>query len=515
MATNTVVKKNFDITCPYCFAKFTSDKVHFRMQTAHKMGTSAPLPDGYDDWDEVVTRYPNNDEKKRLLAMRDVYQFFTQRRDEKYEKFWETFGGITSETRPQDAMDDIEPYLRPVVDPANAEFQKYLQVQGQGQGGSREFLHYDADGMADSVTDMFGKVSNMRVCPHCHNPLPIHYGKNPVKFISVIGISGSGKTVYLSQLVRNIVTNTAKVGLTAYITSNSTRQFLRENPVQMNMPLPGSTQPEYFVQPLFYDLLSTDENGKAERNTVVLFDIAGENCTDEAKMANFGPFVRNAHGIVLLLDPKQLPFVNDDGYGDVEHVTAVLDTLYLTITGSKSEKSTTPLAVCIPKADKPSIQQIFSYNPSEDVVWYQPPTPPKKLFRKQVIPPMESRPDLNTQQLLFEDVKNLVNPQTHLPVPIFYSNDYNAISRKLERMIGRYIPDLGMKLNSSYQDFNFFAFSALGCDVMERVDENGLTLSVPISATSPKRIEEPLYWLFCKFGYIKPSEPLHQPFAGN
>ena len=50
MATNTGKRENFGITCPYCFAKFGSDRVHFRLQTAHKMGTQAPLPDGYDDW---------------------------------------------------------------------------------------------------------------------------------------------------------------------------------------------------------------------------------------------------------------------------------------------------------------------------------------------------------------------------------------------------------------------------------------------------------------------------------
>ena len=130
-------------------------------------------------------------------------------------------------------------------------------------------------------------------------------------------------------------------------------------------------------------------------------------------------------------------------------------------------------------------------------------------------PPPEKRPDLDTRRLLGEEVKNLVHPQTRLPVSMFYATDYNAISRKLERMIGRYVPELGIKLNTNYDIFNFFAFSALGCDVVEREDENHLRLSYPISAISPKRIEEPLYWLFCQFGYISPSEALYRPFSGQ
>ncbi len=508
------VQGRYQSTCPYCFEVFEDTKVHFRVKTVHKQGTQAPLPEGYDDWDEVASRFPSGKQKEQLMAEFKRYQFFTLRPDEQYENFWISYGGVKTERRPEDSIDEIEPYLRPVVDPNNAMHQAYLRRSSTLPDGSYNYLHFDGDGMADAICDYDGKVSTMRVCPNCHNPLPIHYGKNPVKFISVIGISGAGKTVYLSQLVRNIVMSSAKVGLTAFVTSNSTRQFLKENPVQMNFPLPGSTQPENFVQPLFYDLASARQDGSKQINTMVLYDIAGENCTDAAKMASFGNFVRHSDGIILLLDPKQLPFVNNDGYGDIEQVTAVLDTLYLTITGSRTEKSRIPLAVCIPKADKPSIQQMFTYNPSEDVVWYQPPTPEKKHFwgKKPTPPPMQCKQDLNVQQLMMEDVKNLVHPQTRLPVPVFYATDYNAISRKLERMVAKYVPQLGGLLQSSYQSFNFFAFSALGCDVVEREDDNGLKLSYPVSAISPKRIEEPLFWLFCQFGYITPNEPLYRPF---
>lgn len=505
----------YKITCPYCFAQFSDTAVHFRLKTAYRAGTDEPLPDGYDDWDEVASRYPSGTQKDMLLSQHHKYQFLSQHPDKKYQRFWENFGGRTTELRPEDALDAVEPYLRPVADPNNVIDQRFLRAYARGADGTVSYMHYDADGMADAVCDIEGKVSNLRVCPECHNPLPIHYGKNPVRFISVIGVSGAGKTVYLSQLVRGIVANAAKVGLTAHVTSNSTRQFLKENPVQMNVPLPGSTQPENFVQPLFYDLARMTPDGNRESNTIVLYDIAGENCIDDEKMVRFGEFVRRSDGIILLLDPKQLPFVGDSG-GDIEQVTAVLDTLYLTITGSRSAKSKIPLAVCIPKADKPAVQQIFTYDPNEDFMWYQPPTPPKKHFwERPVTPPPEKRPDLDTRRLLGEEVKNLVHPQTRLPVSMFYATDYNAISRKLERMIGRYVPELGIKLNTNYDIFNFFAFSALGCDVVEREDENHLRLSYPISAISPKRIEEPLYWLFCQFGYISPNEALYRPFSGK
>ncbi len=39
-------------------------------------------------------------------------------------------------------------------------------------------------------------------CPKCNGKLPSTYGKYPIKFLSVIGASGSGKTVYLSNLLK-------------------------------------------------------------------------------------------------------------------------------------------------------------------------------------------------------------------------------------------------------------------------------------------------------------------------
>ena len=56
-------------------------------------------------------------------------------------------------------------------------------------------------------------------------------------------------------------------------------------------------------------------------------------------------------------------------------------------------------------------------------------------------------------------------------------------------------------------DYNFFVFSATGCDVAK--NENGQFC--PVMPPIPRRIAEPLLWMFKKFGYIKSDVPIRLP----
>ena len=62
-------------------------------------------------------------------------------------------------------------------------------------------------------------------------------------------------------------------------------------------------------------------------------------------------------------------------------------------------------------------------------------------------------------------------------------------------------------LYNNYWVYNFFAFTALGCAV-EESEVNG---SCPVGPVLPKRIEEPLFWLFNQYGYIGENESIFDP----
>ncbi|MFR2605771.1 MAG: hypothetical protein ACLTAX_11490 [Waltera sp.] len=48
---------------------------------------------------------------------------------------------------------------------------------------------HDPEGFLYQVRDEEGRDTKVRICPHCHNPLPFEYGKYPVKYIAVVGIT--------------------------------------------------------------------------------------------------------------------------------------------------------------------------------------------------------------------------------------------------------------------------------------------------------------------------------------
>lgn len=460
------------ITCPYCRGRklhgndkvFSHTDVHFRMETA------------YDDETEFTTahksindirRMPDSPAKEDLLRQYNRKAPFLCKEDEQYKDFWSDFNGTTEELLDNDPT---IPYVRPILDPANPEHRKVLKAQ-RGDGSKKEdYFIYDADGMVEGIEDIHGKVTTRRVCPGCHNPLPNQYGKFPTKFISVIGVTNSGKTVFLSQLLKKISKYALSVDLVSYFTSEHEPRFIENNKVEMNTPLPRPTMAQKLAQPLYYDLSRSIGTGK-EVDTIVIYDIAGENCAKAREMEKYGDFVINSDGIILLLDPGQLGLarteIQDAGEKPAE-VKTVLNTIHNTFRNVKStEKFSIPVAVCISKAD-----MIMDVLPKD-----------------------------------FNDIVPIRDEFTLLPRRLFNASSYNPLQKCLcDQMHEGAGEEIHHALVHDYADFNYFAFSAIGCDVKK---ERGV--SYPTGVPVPLRIAEPLLWLFYKFGYIGSDVPIRLP----
>lgn len=458
---------SYEITCPYCFGKFSHTKIHFRSEKVNA-GECEYIPDEYDDISDFMARYHGQD-RAQILEKYNDWAFFQETEDAKYEHFWndrdEGYGG-TTEINPADEKLGVAAYRRRVIDPGSPEHARYLKKQADGG-----YLIYDVDGLATNIELATGESCNRRVCPYCHNPLPPQYGKHPVKFTTVIGITGAGKTVYLSQLISKLKNYADKVGLSAVNSTPSARQFLENNRVSAGQPLPGSTPPTRLLQPLFYDLVKNSANGTRETQTFVLYDVAGENCVDPTLMHRFGRFIENADGIFLLIDPMQFEAVNDMTSQDTEMSapTEVLDSIHnLVAHGSANKKCDIPIAICISKSDIDEVQDVL---------------------------------DQDLCALLMDDVRSLRNRNGH-GVTRFNASEYNPIAEGLKQFVLDNESTLESMMYINYSIYNYFAFSALGCEV-----EDGK----PVGPLLPKRIEEPLLWLFHQFGYIDSDVKVYRP----
>lgn len=449
------------ITCPYCFAEFPHDKVHFRSERV-SLGANPYIPEEYDDFEEFEQNC--RDRYSSAYLKSKEWEFFKENdEDEKYKQFWARHGGTTTEEiSPQKAS-----YRRRVIDPADPEHQQYLRPVSDAQD-EKKYL-YMVEDFATSITLNSGEICTQRVCPRCHNPLPNQYGKNESEFIAVIGVTGAGKTVYLSQLVYGFEDYVVKIGLAALQTTDSPLKFLRKNPVNTRTPLPGSTPPGNFLQPLFYDLSKLDEEGRRKVYTLVIYDVAGENCDMEKQQSWFSSFIEHMNGIFLLIDPMQFKVIKGLSYDETlmekGSPMTVLHTIHNSITQGRGGKCDIPLAVCISKSDMQEVQDVLE----EDLV-----------------------------DSLMDDVEEVTNDAGGL-LTQFNARQYNPIARKLHDFIRENERALENFINVNYSCYNYFAFTSLGCGVENNIPEGPII---------PKRIEEPLLWLLHMFGFVSTNEPV-------
>ena len=493
-----------EITCPYCFHKMLDSEVLFRSEKFNR-GECDLLPDDYDDIDDFTARYNGPDKEAILNAYRD-WAFFAEGPDPVYEEFWSRFGG-TTENNPADDVLKIKAYHRKVIDPGKPAHRKYLKTQ---EGG--DYFIHDDQGMVTQIELQTGEVCNRRVCPKCHNPLPDSYGKNTVKFATVIGITGAGKTVYLSQLLQRMRDYAVKVGLSAIVSNTGVRAFLEQNTIAARVPLPGSTPATRFQQPLFYEMVR-DAGDRKITETFVLYDVAGEVFTDPTLISKFAPFVSHANGVIVLIDPMQFAVVSaaTSSGTTLNHPVTVLDAVYNIMSGGRAgEKCPIPFAVCISKADTEEVQQVF---------------------------------DPELREMLRSDVRGIPDPRG-FNLPLFNASDYNPIFTQLYHFIQNNEMVLAQQMQTNYANYAYFAFTALGCDVkkfkkikdseyekirrqrdlnneppisqyvltndsslpddvFERTGQGELsTYQCPTGPVLPKRVEEPLLWLFHKLNYI-------------
>lgn len=455
------------ITCPYCFTEFDDSQVMFRMETVFDSEDDLDLVDPstgthYYSRDEITRSTGLSAGSRRALYDRfGLLAGFVKREDSKYEEFWDKFGGTTElSSKAHDGGAQVDPWLRRVYDPNKPEDQKYFAVANP--------VSVSDTGLVWKATDCFGHETTRRVCPYCHNPLPGLYGKYPVRFISIIGITGAGKTVYLSQLVQWLEENFSRCGITAVPTSTYAYRYHDENPVEMQKPLPPGTEPQTLLQPLSFDLTYRDESSGQNRNqTLVFYDIAGENCQisyDDAEVAakakRFGPFIEHSDGIMLVVQPKQ--FEKPDPVSGPQAVLTVVHNLFA---GQSDKLKRLPLAVCISKGD--TVAQTILKGP---------------------IPQLQYVKDGSGHYQ-----------------PLFNAESYNKLHEPIAKFVENRANTLVGSLSSQFPIHDLFIISAIGTAVEEFTDENGNTYEAPAAPPLPQRLIEPLLWMLNRFGYIGSS----------
>ncbi len=311
--------------CPYCFENIMAKGVAFRSMTAY-------TPQDLDELSEA-----EGERKKPYLMAADPL----------YEAFWRRYPG----SKPEDGEKRRTYERHPVISP----FDDRFLTNAKCRDGELQFLK-DQNGFIHEVIDTEGRHSNVRICPHCHNRLPFEFGKYPIKYIPVVGITSSGKTVYLSQLLQNMKRVLFQAGLTTAGRCPEMEDFIRQYGIQKGGELPIGTLPSKLTPPVS---INVKNNCDGSMYTLVFYDIAGENCVEAQQMEKYGPFIRNADGILMIVDPGQFtdlfPWATEDDAEEntiysPDRVIEAMCTAFVSADNADG-KATIPLALALSKSD--------------------------------------------------------------------------------------------------------------------------------------------------------------------
>jgi hypothetical protein len=315
-----------------------------------------------------------------------------------------------------------------------------------------------------------------RLCPHCHSRLPVHFGKVDARLIAMIGAKQSGKTVFMTVLIHELMHRVGRILDAAVVGSDDeTRRSLDrdyDHRLYHEHSLPPATPPvaaRTRRRPLVFRLTLQRKRFRQvrERHTILsFFDTAGEDLTTSENVELNVRYLSSADGIILLLDPLQMPgaraealpgtVLPDPGRGGFDRpfdvLTRVTELLREKL-DDPTEKIDTPMAVVFSKLD--ALEHTFA--------------PGSPLTR----PPR--------------------------PLAEFDQGDSLAVHDQVQALLEDWDgPRIDQLMRHHYAHFRYFGVSALGSPPVD---------PSTVAEVRPQRAHDPFFWMLSRFGTISVARP--------
>ncbi len=416
MAKKEMPRRSKDYVCPYCFTKVDMAKIHYVCTGPSCAKTFATQA--------VSTR----DEKKLLYVSKD---------------------GQNEIDREKSLVFGKDPF-------------------GPDAIVTRQHIIRNSTGFCDICK----RPAYVRVCPTCHNRIPPGAEEDGNKIFVILGPKGVGKSHYIAVLInqlKNAISSEFKGVLNPADDSTTIRYrdvyyhrlFEEKRKLQPTLSFGSSDNSR---EPLIFYLRILNDD-KPQVFTFAFFDTAGEDLVSTNRMMslNLNAFISLASGIVYLVDPLQIKYINQRIHVDNKPEVGpspsdILNNISQIIRNNKKikgkDKIDIPIAVSLTKSDV--------------------------LFK---IPEDE------------EESKVLIGLNSSLHIPREYGKydeeNFEQINAELEEYMRRALGPEFIQVVSSFKEHSIFAVSALGC--------NPTGSSLP-RGVSPMRVEDPFLWLLGKEG---------------
>jgi hypothetical protein len=322
-----------------------------------------------------------------------------------------------------------------------------------------------------------GGKTNLRACPECHTALPSDFADSKSPMVGLVGSKGSGKTVLMTVLVKQLKDVVGKRFDAAIrlATDNpdghqglSDYQANRENPLYKERVLPPQTSQQVargHAAPLLLRWQQeTMRMGRSSvKSTLLSFvDTAGEDLNDVSTAFTL-KYLSVCDGLMVVLDPFALPgararlnlpdaAINVDDDAPLDVVNNITEMLKVEHEVRRRRKIPLPVAVVFTKID--------AFFPALD----------------------RNNPLMATA-----------------PAMAAYDNaDGRAVHEHMLALMHEWnAQDIDTHMRLNYGDFRYFGVSALGAE------PDYETKTVAAGGVRPHRVEDPVLWLLAKAGTVR------------
>jgi double-GTPase-like protein len=313
-----------------------------------------------------------------------------------------------------------------------------------------------------------------RVCPVCHSTLPAQFGMVDNRLIAMVGARDSGKTVFMTVLLHELMNKIGERYRISLMGSDDATMVrfgkeYQDKLYQQGQMLIGTRSAganvNNQVDPLVFRFGLTRQRifGDQPQHTVLsFFDTAGEDFNSRESVELNTRYLANADGIILILDPLQLPGARElalpgtlmprtdevDAPGNV--LARITNLLLARTSGRGGARTTTPIAVVFAKMDA-LVHRLDAGSP----------------LRAQ--PPQGGRFDDDDSLDVHHEVRDLLR-------------QWDGIA-------------LDQTLENNYARYRYFGVTALG----RTPTPEG---KVAATGIQPYRVTDPLLWLLSEFGAV-------------
>lgn len=326
--------------------------------------------------------------------------------------------------------------------------------------------------MKKPVCDVCQKPLTSMCCPKCGFELPGNIGIIKNHPIAIIGAKESGKSNYIAVLIDELKNSIGRAFNAALLPTGGDKTINRYKtdfytPIFRDRTCVRGTDSGQ-VEPLIYSMVFEGKKrlfGKPKSRSLSLtfFDTAGENLSAAATMQTYNRYLAHSEGIILLLDPLQLPVVRDELGDSIE----------------------------LPEENEEAANIL---NRTIEIIRRE--TNNMNLNNKIDIPLAVVFTKIDAVDSLLDPSSCLKNDSTHVRNGCFNVVDFNDTNMEMQSLVDKWSgAEMVQLVTKQFSRFAFFGLSALGSN------PDFDTKKIP--KFRPFRVADPFLWILAEHGLIE------------